>query len=288
MAESYCGKNCAQCEQKEMLGCPGCTAGPGSLIGTECQLARCCISKGQTECAACVYSEDCNTLQERDCFLQHRLQIAETERVRHDALVKRAPLLGKWLWIIFWLIIPSTIGSVLSNDTIFGSELAFFVPGQVLRTVCALAYGLILLRLSSIEARYRIAAVCVLVGTLISTLTNFIFSGSEIPVWAVAISIATTVLSYLGEYSEFMAHNVVLTGLDGGLAMKWKTLWTWYIGSFGAFIGGTVLMMIIPDLGVMLTTAGSIGMAVTRVLKLVYLFRTAKCFRNYQPRHTAV
>ncbi len=282
MAETYCGKNCAQCAEKEILGCPGCKVGPGNLIGTECELARCCISKGQTECTACEYSEECSTLQERDRFLQYRLQTVEKEKERRNAAAKRGPLLGKWLWIAFWLIIPSTLGSLLSNDTLFGTELAFFVPGQVLSTVCALAYGLILLRLTSTDIRYRTAAICVLAGTLISTLTNFVFSGSEVPMWAVAISIATTVLSYLGEYNEFMAHSAVLTDLDDGLATKWKTLWRWYIGSFGAFIGGTVLMMIVPTVGVMLTTAGSIGMVGTRVLKLVYLYRTAKCFRYYQ------
>lgn len=28
MAETYCGKTCAECTQKEILNCPGCKAGP--------------------------------------------------------------------------------------------------------------------------------------------------------------------------------------------------------------------------------------------------------------------
>ena len=282
MAETYCGKDCAQCAEKEVLNCPGCKVGPGNLVGTECELARCCISKGQTACTECAYGEECDTLQQRDRFLQYRLQTVEAEKSKRDAVAKRAPLLGKWLWIAFWLIIPSTIGSLLSNETIFGAESVVFAPGQVLSSACALAYGLILLRLTSVNTKYRTAAICVLVGTLISTLTNFLFSGSEVPMWTAAISAITTVISYLGEYNEFMAHNAVLTDLDDALATKWKTLWTWYIGSFGAFICGTLLMMIIPDVGVMLTTAGSIGMVGTRILKLVYLYRTAKSFRSYQ------
>ena len=46
MAETYCGKVCRECEQKEALSCPGCKLGPGKLYGGDCELAKCCREKG--------------------------------------------------------------------------------------------------------------------------------------------------------------------------------------------------------------------------------------------------
>ena len=31
MAETYCGKSCAECSKRDILNCPGCKAGPGRL-----------------------------------------------------------------------------------------------------------------------------------------------------------------------------------------------------------------------------------------------------------------
>ena len=56
MAETYCGKICAECAQKETLNCSGCKAGPGRQFGGDCKLAKCCRAKGHQECATCGFS----------------------------------------------------------------------------------------------------------------------------------------------------------------------------------------------------------------------------------------
>ena len=46
MAETYCGKSCAECTKKEQLNCSGCKAGPGRQFGGDCELAKCVRDKG--------------------------------------------------------------------------------------------------------------------------------------------------------------------------------------------------------------------------------------------------
>ena len=284
MAESYCGKNCDQCGEKEILGCPGCKVGPGNLIGTECEQARCCISKGLTECAACEFCEDCYTVKQKDRFLQLRLEAVEKEKSKNEMLAGGAPILGSWLSVAFWLIVPSVIGYILSNSAIFEAGEFFIALGRMVNSCCAMVYSLILLRLGFIEKRYRFAGLCVLAGVLISSATNYMFSGSEVPMWTLAISIPTTVISFLGEYFEFMAHSTVLTDVNDKMSTKWNTLWRWYFGSSAAHYGGVLLTFVIPALGVMLIKAGDIGTLITRMLKLLYLRQTVRIFRSYRNR----
>ena len=284
MAQNYCGKNCDNCAEKDVLGCPGCKVGPGNIIGTECELARCCISKGQAECADCEFCSDCYTLEHKDQFLQQRFVIAEKEKKRDEMLSQNAPALARWLNVAFWLIIPSLLASILSNESFFGSDSIIPAFGNMLSAICSIIYSLVLLRLGFIEKRYKFAALCVLAGALISSVTNYMFSGREVPIWAMAISIPTTILSFVGEYFTFLGHSAILADVNNKMSTRWSTLWKWYFGSCVARYGGVLLTYVIPSLGVMVINAGDIGTVITRLLNLMYLHRTVKCFRSYSAR----
>ena len=80
MAETYCGKTCADCSQKETLSCPGCKAGPGKQYGGDCKLAKCCIEKGHQECSTCGFNGHCGTLHGRICMPDDRLKAIEVEK----------------------------------------------------------------------------------------------------------------------------------------------------------------------------------------------------------------
>ena len=137
MAETYCGKTCAECIQKETMNCFGCKTGPGSQYGGDCELAKCCRSKGHQECTTCGFNGNCGTLRGKDSMPEYRIKRMEAEKNRAAAIAKRASVMGKWLWILFWLIIPSTIASVLINENIAGAIPSVFVPGQVLSAICS-------------------------------------------------------------------------------------------------------------------------------------------------------
>lgn len=281
MAETYCGKTCMDCEQKEALNCPGCKAGPGRQYSGDCKLAKCCREKGHQECNTCGFCGSCATFRGCERMPEYQIRSIEAEKIRKAAIAKRAPVLGRWLWILFWLIIPSSIASIMTNENIAGSVPSILIPGQVLSAICSFVYGFILIRLSSEEERYRRAGICALVSGAASALVAFVSGGAEAPTWTLLITVPAAVVALVGEYNELHAHSAVLTGVDNELSEKWSVLWKWHIGMYGAMLGSLLLVFISPVLGLLVTLAAAIGLIVVGILKLVYLYRTAKLFREY-------
>ena len=281
MAETYCGKSCEECTKKEQLNCSGCKTGPGRQFGGDCELAKCIRDKGHETCETCGFKGNCGTLRSRESMPDYRIRKIETEAMRKAAIAKQAPVLGKWLWIIFWLIIPSTIGSLMANESTAKILPGLFMPGQIINAICSLTYGAILLKLGSEEDRYRTAGICALIAGASSALAAIINGGSEGATWIMIITIPAAIVAIVGEYNEYMAHSVVLSGVDNELSEKWDVLWKWYIGLFLGIFGGILLMLIIPVLGAIAVIGATIGTVVVSILKLVYLYRTAKIFREY-------
>ena len=281
MAETYCGKSCAECAQKEQLKCVGCKTGPGRQLGGDCELAKCVRDKGHETCDTCGFKGNCGTLRSRDRMPDYRIRKIEAEEMRKAAISKRAPILGKWLWIIFWLIIPSTIGSIMANGTTAKILPGLFLPGQIINAVCSLTYGAILLKLGSEEDRYRTAGICALIAGAVSAVVALISGSGEEAAWTLLFTLPAAVVGIVGEYNEYMGHSAVLTGVDNELSEKWEVLWKWYIGLFLGMFGCILVMLIIPILGAIALIGAAIGTVVVSILKLVYLYRTAKSFREY-------
>ena len=281
MAETYCGKNCAECSKREELNCQGCKAGPGRQFGGDCELAKCVRDKGHETCETCGFKGNCGTLRSRESMPDYRIRKIDSEKMRKAAIAKRAPVLGKWLWIIFWLIIPSTIGSIMAHETTAKILPGLFMPGQIINAICSLIYGAILLMLGSEEDRYRTAGICALIAGASSALAAMINGGSDGATWILIFTIPAAIVAIVGEYNEYMAHSAVLSGVDNELSEKWEVLWKWYIGLFLGMFGCIIVMLIIPVLGAIAIIGCAIGTVVVSILKLVYLYRTAKIFREY-------
>ena len=280
MTETYCGKNCADCAYRERLACPGCKAGPGRAIYGDCTLAKCCRDKGHESCETCGFHTSCGPLRGRADMPQYRLKKLEAEAERRANIARKAPFLGKWLWILFWLVIPQSIAGIMTNETVVEWAPGLKLPGQVLSVLCAVAYGLILLRLSKEEGHYRTAAICCVAAAVLSAAAAC-FSGGEEPGWTLVITLPGAVVSLVGEYHEFMGHAEVLSGVDNDRSEKWRNLWKWNIGLFGALLASVVITLIVPMLGMLVMLAAMIGILVVSILKLVYLYRAAKLFREY-------
>ncbi|MBO4938843.1 MAG: hypothetical protein J6C98_07585, partial [Oscillospiraceae bacterium] len=273
MAETYCGKFCAECSKKEELNCSGCKSGPGSQFGGDCELAKCVRDKGHETCDTCGFKGNCGTLRSRDNMPDYRRRKMEAEEMRKAAIAKRAPVLGKWLWIIFWLIIPSSIGSLMSNESTVKILPALFMPGQIINAICSLTYGAILLKLGSEENRYRTAGICALIAGASSALAAIVNGGSDGATWILIFTIPAAIVALVGEYNEYMAHSAVLSGVDNELSEKWEVLWKWYIGLFLGMFGCIIVMLIIPILGALAILGCAIGTVVVSILKLIYLYR---------------
>lgn len=276
MAETYCGKSCAACVQREELNCPGCKAGPGRPFGSECSLAECCRSKGHESCETCGFQRSCGTLRSREHQIDYRRKKTEAQQREQERLAQRAPVLGKWLWIMFWLIVPAVFAAVMGNDGL-KVDPTVHMAGRILNNICSASYGAILLKLASEEDRYRRAGIC----ALISAAAGLLLIAFSEPDWSLLITLPIAVVALVGEYNEYHAHAAVLAGVDNELAQKWTRLWKWYIGLMVGGLGCILLMLIVPRLGLVLLLSGGVAMMIVGTLKYVYLYRTARVFRLY-------
>lgn len=200
---------------------------------------------------------------------------------KREQWAEKAPFLGKWLWVLFWLVIPQMLASLLTSD-LFSPQSAFRYLGLLLQVVYLLAYGLVLLKLSAHVARYRTAGICFLVGGIVNILTSVlpaVTSGDGLPLLLGFISLISGVFLMVGEYQEYMGHNELLWDVDVELSDKWHKLWKWYIGCFLALLASIVVILLSPILGLLVTLAAAIGILVVLIVKLVYLYRTAMIFR---------
>lgn len=280
MSETYCGKSCAECAHKEELNCPGCLAGPGKRYYGDCSLAKCCADRGHRTCETCQNSGHCGTYRSSASMPEQRIKRRDAELAERKRVAKRAPILGKWLSVLFWLVIPSTVASLMTNENIASAVPALFIPGMILQALTVLAYVIILLQLSKLEPRYQTAAVCYLLGSGATILLN-LFTGGENAGWTLLITIPAAIMSMVAKYNEFNAHSEVLVGVDSDLCYQWSLLWKWYIGCYAAILGSVLLIAIAALLGALVMLAAAIGIVVVSILEMVYLYKTANRFRLY-------
>lgn len=281
MEGTYCGKLCEECQHKEMLQCPGCKEGSGKAWNCECELAKCCRDKGHQNCTTCSYSTSCGKLRGRNSEPEQRLRKREDEIEKKKMIEGKAVFLGKWLWILFWLIIPSTVAGIMTNENLVAVLPGLNLPGQILQVATLLLYGGVLIKIACEDERYKTAGVCCLISAGVSVLVTILSYGKETPGWTLLFTIPAMIVSLVGEYNEYSAHAEVAGDVSPELFDKWTNLWKWFIGMTLGLLGSIVLMLIIPILGLIVALVTAIGTVVVSILKLVYLYRTAKTFREY-------
>jgi general stress protein 26 len=64
--QSRCGLLCSGCTYKESHGCTGCLALDGKPFWGECDIAKCCLSKGYAHCGECP-EIPCDILRDYSC-----------------------------------------------------------------------------------------------------------------------------------------------------------------------------------------------------------------------------
>ena len=196
---------------------------------------------------------------------------------------REAHFLGKWLMILFWLVVPSTIAGILGNEKIV-SDYGLWLTGNIIGIICSLVYGLILMKLSSAEESYKTAGICLLVGAA-GTFLGFILGltmNQAATALLVMIGLVNLVVGLYGTYAEFEAHSEVLKGLDDELSEKWLKLWKWYLWSLIGLISCILLIFISLILGCILCICAVIGIIIVSILKLVYLYQTSAFFTEYR------
>ena len=190
------------------------------------------------------------------------------------------PLLAKWMNILFWLIIASTVAKFLTSENVTNAVPVLAFAGQILNIAATAAYGVILMKIASESMHYRNSAICCFITAVISVAVIPISDDTESFI-AISVVIVSVVINMIGVYYEFMGHADVLRDVDRTLSDKWFKLWKWYVGTFFGMIGGTVLAVIIPLIGMIIVLASTIGTFVVSIVKIVYIYKMSKVFGKY-------
>lgn len=264
--ESFCGKPCSTCEFREKTNCPGCREGDGRRYGA-CRLADCCYAHVYTSCKQCDQKPYC------DKFCNIPKSQTEKMKERSEAKAKfqkQAPLMGRYLWILFWIGIVETIAGVLADDFVANWLPYVNLLGKVIVIGCGVCYAFIMLKLSVISEGYQIAGVCALTVELLDVFKLLFSSASGL---SIVLTLVIAVLYLVAKYNECVAHAFALEGLAHDLCSNWQAFWKWFIimriGVFVSAIFGKLLMLIV------LLAVCALG-----VYQLILLYRTAEFFEN--------
>ena len=276
MAETYCGKVCSQCPEMEQALCQGCKTGPGKRFGGDCKVASCVQEKGHECCETCGFHNGCAKYRNRHQVPDDRRLAAQEWEHRKIQLTHKSEVLGKWIWYLFLLVIPNTIGSVMTQESTWGACSVVIIIGNLLQSACSLAYGAILLKVAVEEEKYQTAGAFVLIAAVGGLLTF----GVDDSGLTFLIGVLITIVNLYGQYFEYMGHASALQYVDDELSANWENLWKWDIGMRIGMICSAFLVLV-PLIGILLLFGVAIGVIVVSILKLVYLYQTAKAFREY-------
>ena len=276
MAESYCGKSCAECTYRQEKQCLGCKAGPG----TGCDIGRCVMGKGHSTCNTCAYITHCGIYRGRDKAMENRIRALEAERVRQEEIRTRTKGLDVVFFLLFWLVVPRTIGSLMTEKFLSNPYPVLGTIGIFISSLSNLLYGMILLSQYRRERGYLIAGSLSIAVAVLDFISEFNAPPEGTFNFATVIGLAAGVVQLVAIYKEFAAHAEVLTGVDE-IADKWLGLWRWTIGTHCAVLGSVIVAIIAPLLGVLVALAGAIGVIVVDIVRLVYLYRSAKACQKY-------
>ena len=95
-----------------------------------------------------------------------------------------------------------------------------------------------------------------------------------------AVNLVATVISVVSIYYEIMAHAEVLRGIDNLLGRKWLALWKWTLISLALSLASGFVMLAVANLAALMVLVAAIISLVVTVLKIKYLYDTAKVFKN--------
>ena len=109
MAETYCGKTCAECDLREKLNCQGCKMGPGKPYTGECTITRCCVNRGHSTCTDCTTASTCSMWKQRGDMPAERLRKREADATQKFVRDREYNFLAQWIGFLFWYVII-TIG----------------------------------------------------------------------------------------------------------------------------------------------------------------------------------
>ena len=186
---------------------------------------------------------------------------------------------------LLWLVVPGTIAGFLSDEALSAHWPDLASLGEILGILCSVVYGLLLLSLARVNGGYRAAGVCTLFVAVAGIIIQSLGGGDPRNVErgiALILTLLAGVAALVGECAECTSHAEVLEPVDMALSQRWRRLMKWYVGLFLGTFAGILVALFSQWLGLLVMTAATVGSLVVAILKLVYLWRTARTFREYE------
>lgn len=190
-----------------------------------------------------------------------------------------ATYLGRWVWYLFWLVIPGLIAGLMNSSLVSSSTVR--MAGDILTICTGVVYGVILLVMGKKEGQYTFAGISYIIVMIVTVLGEMI---GESVMAALLYLVTVSALTVYTEYKEFYGHSTVLRNYDFAFSEKWKNLWKWYLGCNVVIVVSTFLLLmgsIVTLIAAILLLVGTIALLVVSIVKLVYLYRMAKLLRNF-------
>ena len=201
--------------------------------------------------------------------------LSKQEQVKAtEALKAGYAFLGKWLWYYFILIVPSIIAGIFGAIT---SVPVLVLVGNIISIAVSAATIVILVILGQYDKNYKTAGLLQIPVFVVGLIETIAF-GTEVPLWYSGISLVAAIVGLYGTYLEFKTHAYVTATVDPMLSANWMKLWKWMMICMIVSIC-SVFLLLIPVIGILIMVAGLIGLVVCSIIKLIYLYRTAKLFQ---------
>lgn len=273
MRVNACGKDCAACGDHLAEKCAGC----GEETTALCAIARCAEKKCFDKCTECWKNDDCKNLPKKDEMPALHRETLRYEMERRVWAQENAESLRRWLTVLavlavlrgFPLLLSLPIEALLPVGAQM-SSLLFAPQTKLLVAACHVAYGVVLLILSSLQEKYRMAGLCILLSGAVTAAQPYLGGA------ALALSAAYLLLSFAGEYYECTAHADTALGIDRALAENWGRIWKWIVA------GQVVLMAAYPLMPYVLPLAAMTMIALMILLPRVYLRKVSRMWQMAQ------
>lgn len=287
--ESFCQKDCHICPRREALGCMGCRPKYDAPGYPGCDIAQCCKAKGHANCGTCQFSGTCDKLSRRDSMPDEKPRNLRRAAELKDKQIARAAFLGRWLWALFWLIIPSILGAILLTEPVLNLFPDLLWVGIGLQIMTVLSSCGIQLLISRYSRHFRngvwfaLPSYCVLLPFLFLSLET---KGHVIA--ALLLCALSVFLSMLSIRQQIAGYREILAGVDDALAKKYSRLqssFQWCLGIACISMTALPILQVIMPLFILALAICIYWSAVLGIILLIHLYRTAKTFREYRPEN---
>ncbi|MBQ8187370.1 MAG: DUF3795 domain-containing protein [Clostridia bacterium] len=272
-----CGKNCEECAVREEISCGGC---PSVVSDAGCGIAECASKNNHESCATCTMRPTCPTYRQAPSMPARRREAEEEARQKRERLTENAKICGKWMRMMFWLMIV-LIPVGLAED-VTGSFPAVHLIVEGIIAACNLLTAFCLWKMQKAEKRYRTAALLHGGGILLDSIAAVVFDVifPDAAVLRLILTVPAAVMLIAAAYQTYTAHSWVTAEADRELSDNWERLWKWEIITIAGVLCSPVLAFF-GLLGILAVFAVLVFTVIVDVLAIVYLWRSAELFREW-------